>query len=512
MSKGRFFSNVNIIIIAFFAIMAPIFNYAERIGYVFVDNVTFTGFNKLILFIMIINAVAMLYFAYNAVKKYQPITSGGKRFLKISFGLTIFFNLINLIYIIMSPSDLIVYMLYFWRELPYILIVFGALFLLFVYPDLKKGLRAGLVSAIIVSLMLVICIPVFHIFVFRFDSAPAVFDNGSEFTVVWATNDTATGYVEYSYGGENYKVFDSDGGKIITDKIHSVTLPYEHLRGNSYRVCSMRVIDELGYGGTNGKTLVSSYYSFSEEITEDLEILCVSDWHLHNKAMYAASDKLSDPDMVIMLGDATNAMYCLEDIIDYIIAPAGELSGSSVPVLFVRGNHDTRGEYAAGIAGYLGYDSYYYQKTIGDYNFTILDSAEDKDDDHPEYGGLADFEAYADVQTEWLEGLTPTDGTGLDIVLCHDSLFHFDEDIALTRETEAIRLGTDLMISGHSHNSLINTEEHPFPYLLDGGWTENSKGRRVFIATSIKLNQNKVDVYSIDNKGEVYLNEEDILG
>ena len=40
-----------------------------------------------------------------------------------------------------------------------------------------------------------------------------VIDNGTEYAVVFATNDKGTGYVQYEYEGESYTVYDQNGGR-----------------------------------------------------------------------------------------------------------------------------------------------------------------------------------------------------------------------------------------------------------------------------------------------------------
>ena len=71
---------------------------------------------------------------------------------------------------------------------------------------------------------------------YKITADPMVIDNGSEYSVVFSTNDEGNAYIEYTYEGEDYKIFDNVGGKLVRGRIHSIPVPYEHLRNNKYRL------------------------------------------------------------------------------------------------------------------------------------------------------------------------------------------------------------------------------------------------------------------------------------
>ena len=71
-----------------------------------------------------------------------------------------------------------------------------------------------------------------------------VIDNGKEYSIVFSTSDQGTAWAEYTYNGKDYKVYDHTGGRKKGDSnIHSISVPYDHLRNNSYKVGSTRVIE-----------------------------------------------------------------------------------------------------------------------------------------------------------------------------------------------------------------------------------------------------------------------------
>ena len=75
------------------------------------------------------------------------------------------------------------------------------------------------------------------------------------------------------------------------------------------------------------------------------------------------------------------------------------------PFYFVRGNHDTRGKDARKLKKYFDFpkDKYYYSFNQGPVRFIVLDSGEDKADNHQYYSKLADFDNYRLEELEWLK-------------------------------------------------------------------------------------------------------------
>lgn len=50
-----------------------------------------------------------------------------------------------------------------------------------------------------------------------------VIDTGEDYGVVFTTSDFGMRYVEYSYNGKDYKVYDQNSGRLNTDSlIHSI--------------------------------------------------------------------------------------------------------------------------------------------------------------------------------------------------------------------------------------------------------------------------------------------------
>ncbi|MBO5269618.1 MAG: serine/threonine protein phosphatase, partial [Clostridia bacterium] len=67
---------------------------------------------------------------------------------------------------------------------------------------------------------------------------------------------------------------------------------------------------------------------------------------------------------------------------------AAGVTKGRIPVVFARGNHDTRGKYAERLANHTPTDNgrSYYSVRLGKLWMLVLDCGEDKNDDHAEYG------------------------------------------------------------------------------------------------------------------------------
>ena len=498
-----------VILIAFLSVLAPIVSYAFRIGYIFVDMIVFTGFMDIIVSLMLINAVVMLAFCYLFLIKSIKLSPIVKIVYSISFCLTLTFIIIDSIFFIKSPDDTKVFLVYLLKMLPFLGVIFTVLFLVFIYPRLKKRKRKVIGAVIIIAMFICICVPVFSLYPFTFASEPLVIDNGEGYIIIWATNDDSAGFVEYSYENIDYKIYDTESGKIVSSKIHRVFVPYEHLNNNAYSVHSTRVIDELGYGGRNGKTVSSKTYNFKGEIKDDLTMLIVSDWHCRVKELTKAANNLDEPDLVIMLGDYADSFNHINDVIKYIISAGASITSSEVPAIFVRGNHDTRGEAVTHLGYYLGLNSFYYEIERGDYRFLVLDSGEDKADSNPEYGGLANYEPYKTQQLDWMSALSPSE-KAYTFVLSHDGSYHHSEPLSSLWLDEVIRYNANFILHGHNHRSAISYTDD-YAKITVGGRIKKKEGlfsRVYFIASQITVINGDIALKSIDQYGNVYLDEE----
>lgn len=97
----------------------------------------------------------------------------------------------------------------------------------------------------------------------------------------------------------------------------------------------------------------------------------------------------SELGFVAFNGDMSSSVESGEQLFkDYLDASAA-LFAAGTPILFTRGNHETRGVFADSLGDYFpGRDGRFYGiYRYGDVCILLLDCGEDKPDDHAEYNG-----------------------------------------------------------------------------------------------------------------------------
>lgn len=531
MKLQKILSNIALPVLAVIALFAAVLNYVCRIMYIFIDNeIGVAGFSVVMLALFSVNAAYLTVLAalkifgidvfnvrgpkdgVGALEAERSNNNPPPRSLRAKiFGYVLILNsliavfsiALDIIYFTEAPENAVGYSFYLGEFLPYLIGFVLLLFVLFILPRFSK--KARQITAVLLCAAIVVpyAVSLFNLYPLKLTTGALVLDSGEGYNVVFAANDMSYGFIEYTYEGEYHIVYDNSFGKITASKIHSVKVPYEHLKNNSYKIGIKRMTDELSYGGKPGASVVSKNYNFKGGDKENLNIYVFSDWHYLTQSAQKASSYFEAPaDLVILNGDYVDALYSDTDLIKYMISPAADITQGEIPALYVRGNHETRGPYAGKMTEVLGLDSLYYEAGLGEYRFIVLDTAEDKPDSHAEYGGLAAFEHYREKEELWLKSLQP-DATKYAIAIAHDSSFAGLEYWA----EELDRIGAGVLISGHTHQARIIEDKYAFPIIIVGG----RNGKKV-TATHLYFSSGTVSVKSFDADGNIVVNAVISLG
>lgn len=504
--NALFFSKSTAIICMIASAVAVLLNYSFRFGYIFIDNTLFNGFSLgLFVIAVLITALLTTVSVLKMKGSAQCDKKGFKALQAVSEVFAVVFSIVVLVNFIVSGSESTSVALKLCGEiLPFWLAIVGVTSALFIIPAIsQKGLKKAL-SVIMTAVMLfAVYSALFPVTAYKFTSGPVVFDNGEEYAVVFSTSDNGTAYLEYDYLGETVRLYDEDNGRKKAGTIHTITVPYEQLSGNTYKVFSTRVIDELSYGGRSGKTIESQSITFNDKFGDDINVLTVSDWHTHNKIAQKASSYLGDYNAVVLLGDCAPGMMFTQEVEDYLLSFASDLTLGEMPVLFARGNHETRGREAGNLSAYLGIDIFYYTAKLGNYNFVVLDSGEDKKDDHSEYGGMVVYEQNRKQMIDWLTSLENEDNAKT-IALSHDKDICIEGDLSQTAHSKLDALNVSLLVSGHYHSAEF-FDDSPYPVLVDGGI--NADGKGTYVASMLSINQDKIDIKSVNSDGDTIISE-----
>ena len=343
-----------------------------------------------------------------------------------------------------------------------------------------------------------------------FSADPVVFDNGDGFSVVWCTDQNSVGYLEYTYGGQKYVVYDQEDGRYRADgRVHTVRVPYEHLYGNTYTVSSAKVLKNASRNSKLGKFYTSKEYAFAQKVTGDsLTMLSLTDWHEKVDRTYRLAAMRPDYDLLLVMGDEINYVNEFEDILNYVVIPGGKLTAGVKPALFVRGNHEVRGKYSDKLKGVLGMEKYYFTTTYGEVNFLVFDGGDTKPDDDVEHGVINTCEAYREEQLAAMEAL-PVIPTGYNVCLCHIPLFSreildtepkaekADEQLARFNAILA-RHEVKLEVSGHEHY-LDYMDGAQYDVLVAGGPTKTDG----YVACVIMVNAGVASIEAYNAEGTV---------
>lgn len=331
-------------------------------------------------------------------------------------------------------------------------------------------------------------------------AGPAVFECSDGYTVVWATNAKGSGCVIID--GKEY--WDTRSGVIRThDRIHSVKLSKEKLCGKTYKVCSQRINYKLGYSAIKGKCVKSDDIKFCGIPSDDsVNLLCISDVHDLAEKMYKSLEYHKEKaDIIFLIGDISSELEFRKNFVFGILGPAGKISKGEIPVVYARGNHETRGEFASQLINYFptATNEFYFTFDFGKHSAIVLDPGEDKEDNHIEYSGLVDFESYRKQQYDWICSLKKEDFPGKYLLaFTHEPVLnnHFGKDWAKELKT----LGVNLIVGGHHHKSEFINGEPPV-YDICGKRNKTDD----YACAMLTISDNIISMKTITDKGEIIL-------
>ena len=288
-----------------------------------------------------------------------------------------------------------------------------------------------------------------------------------------------------------------------------------------YRICAKEMKSFQPYKVVFGDSLVSPWYTFRtvDPQQQGGAIFVTSDMHSRPQQLKRLLELCDYPSCTAFFyaGDMMNYMrdggeHPFTSFIDVSV----ELFAKSVPFELVRGNHETRGDMARVYPSFFPkrdgkiYGAY----RLGDVMVILLDSGEDKAENHWVYAGLTDFDAYRTEQARWLERLvdTPEFQTArYRIVISHfplvmdrqwqeEKMWYGWQDACDKFLPVLNKAGVDLVVSGHTHRFFYHEKDssgNRFPILEQGS----------VCAARLDLQDGRVRVRVIDEAGSVLLDK-----
>ena len=242
-------------------------------------------------------------------------------------------------------------------------------------------------------------------------------------TVMWKTDKPAMSWVEYGekkgstfYDEAHPVVYDTqDGRRRTLDTLHRVRL--EGLKPGTeyfYRIYSKETVSFGEYGAmVFGRTAASSanydgptHFRTFDPSARTVRFIVMNDIHERPERIkeLCAGIDVSKLDFVLLNGDMLSTVENDGQIFSRYLDACCESFAKSVPMVYTRGNHETRGAYADELYKYFPTSTghFYFSFDVGNVNFLILDCGEDKPDENFEYSGIADYDRYREQEAKWL--------------------------------------------------------------------------------------------------------------
>ncbi len=406
----------------------------------------------------------------------------------ISFVLGVVFAGAAVAVVIFGARDYLRFILpHFWESLA-VAGAIGLLALVLYCPIRGKNWLKGLILTAVVLVAIVLG---YQLRPCDFSYGAVVYAVEDDYQIVFSTSDNAIAWVEI--GGECY--YDLYAGSMKSaDRVHKVTVPQKVLdTAGSYSIHAKQMIYRGPFGGYLGPEISESYLFHPVDPSDGLDYFALSD--VHEAVAAAAAAAAGNHDFIVLIGDLVSMVETEKDA-QLANELAHKITGGEYPVVYARGNHEIKGEYAEDLYKYVGArgQDYYYTATLGDDVFVVvLDMGEDHEDDWWEYYGTAQFDLYRAEQTEFLEDILEEgeyENYRYRLALCHIPVQHVDNKFETFKEewTKLLNeMDIDMCLSGHKHklwpfipeqvptDVTLNTSGH---YLTDFSFPGFLVGRR----------------------------------
>ena len=361
-----------------------------------------------------------------------------------------------IVVVIFGAFDYLPFILpHFWKSLAVAGCILTFALLVFFPIQGKTKLKVVIVAAVVIAAVVI----GYQLRPCTFTYGAVVYAVEDDYQIVFSTSDSAIAWVEV--GGECY--YDLYAGSMKSaDKVHKIEVPQEALdAAGGYTVCAQQMIYRGPFGGYKGETISQSYDFRPVDASDGLNYFTASDVHEASEAAARAAENLENMDFLILLGDIVSMVETESDA-QAANELAYNITGGQIPVIYARGNHEIKGEYAEVLYKYVGSkdQGYYYWVTLGEDVFAVvLDLGEDHADDWWEYYGTAQFDLYRQEQTEMLEDILAVgdyESYRYRMAICHVPFTYVDkngyyEDFRLAWTEMFNEMDIDVALSGHKH-------------------------------------------------------------
>ncbi len=357
------------------------------------------------------------------------------------------------------------------------------------------------------------------------DCLPGVFAVGTEYQIIVPFKKPAVVWAEI---GDTLYYDDSNGILRSNCHVHRIHVPMKVLDKAKQYTLIFRVVTDRKPYFPESEAARRMTVSFRPVRNEKINIYLLSDAHNLEKEPIAAGRYFGDKiDLLVLNGDIPNHSGDVQNFNSVYRIAAGITKGEC-PIVFSRGNHDTRGIHAEEFGMYTPTcnGKTYYTFKVGSLWGMVLDCGEDKPDTHPEYGNTICFHHFRLQETQFIKDVianADAEYAAKDvknrIVICHIPFTYvhkppFDIEQDIYREWATLlreHIHPQLMLFGHNHCSRIchvgDDLDHlgqPCTAVIAGCPSKEVKWwKRSYSGAALVLQEKCADVVFNSNNGEI---------
>lgn len=444
---------ISITFITFFNLLCY---FAIRSTWSGIIRYTFEPMPYILLFVLTTTALGTVFFAIN---KYYPIL------------FAIWAGLIDILFLgldacIISFTTEVIH--YFIREFLYGVLFLGAigaiLYLWIVLPKKAFFQKKWIPSILFILLFIGGVLWKFDLSLFNSISCtPVAYAVEDTYQITFTTRAKGTAWVVIDGVAYNETYA---GYRKTESRIHKISVPMDALDSASkYTVYARSMLLRGPYCALQGRTISKTYTWKGVNPDDGLNYYVLADTHNTRKTPYMAATYFGDKlDFLISAGDNVSWIDREADLKEMLLL-AGRITRGEIPVIYARGNHETKGIQAHELYHYVGADgeNFYYTFRLENIWGIVLDIGENHGDNFAEYYGAAKFDSYRKEQTKFLDTVltnaeTEFDAPGVDyrIAVCHIPLtvkYENDHAGAVKDEwlTRLNQMKLTMLYSGHVH-------------------------------------------------------------